>query len=513
MWLILVDRSASALDAVKGELARRLGASDTVAFFGAAHEITHSFDDGPTAGPADVGAALRWATATLAGESRVLLVSDLRNTPFDDDLAAAVSAIRERCPVDVLLLEAPGYGYWVAERIANGRVVTASSMLELGKAMATLLDPSLDPTADAATASAFRARMAAPSPPMPTQAMPRSPEQGYGYQPPATGRGGRGFGAIGAGAAAAVGSAIGRLVRRRRTKGGAGRLEFTVAHPAEVVSGHWHTLIFVLYRSGLRDTVDAVLRSHAPDIDKVPARSSAAASAHVERGTVFTLVPEIPGVVCTPARADVTWHDDVQETTFTLCAEAGVGSTRIGSIEVYIGPLLLAIVPVALSVLSVGTQTHFAKLNSETSSTRQPRTTTSHARAVDRVFASYSRRDFWVVDACTAAYQALGVEVLIDRANLRSGEEWRASPHSLISASDLFQLYWSEASATSSEVESEWRFANSLTGKGSRFIRPLFWETPMPLPPVELSHLHFSRITLDQLSTLPGSRADHDRRP
>ena len=494
MWLILVDRSISTLGTVKDELSRRLSMSDTVAFFGAADEITHAFADGPTEGPSDVAAALRWAAGTLAGETRVLLVSDLRASQYDDALESAARHLQARCPVDVLLLNPAGYAYWVAERIASGRMVTASSALELGKAMAALLSPPAPAVAWDASAAPGAA---APQRPMPTSMPPYGPPMGG--PPPSRASG---FGVVGAaaGAVGAVGSAIGRLLRRRRrsgkTSGGPVRLGFTAAHPPEVVSGRWYTLLFVLYRLEQRDTVDEVLRAHVPEIGTDPARSFMTASTQIAPGTVLTLVPAIPGVACTPASVDVAWHEDVQETTFTMCAEAGLGGTRVGAVEVYVGPLLLAVVPVALRVLSLDMPTQ-----------PRPRGMVSHAQTVDRVFASYSRHDAWVVDACTAAYEALGVEVLIDRVNLRSGEEWRNSLHSLISQSDLFQLYWSEASAASSEVESEWRFASSLTQKGSRFIRPMFWETPMPLPPVELNHLHFSRIALDQLATLPRTPA------
>jgi hypothetical protein len=544
MWLILVDRSASDLDAVKDELARRLGASDTVAFF-SADQITHSFEDGPAAGPADIASALRWAAGTLVGEERVLVVSELRNTLFGDELATAARALQDRCPVDVLLLGAPGYQYWVAERIASGRVVTATSALELGPAMTALLGRPDD---------------AGMPLPLPISVRDGEAEGDAGHPPDATGswgtlasrpedRAGGGLGAIGAAAAAATrpigaaaaaatrpigaaataaaravgtaGSAIGRLARRRRTRdrthrrARGGKLEFTVAHPSEVVSGRWHTLVFVLHRSGLRDKVDAILQAYSSEIGEAPSRSETAASTPTEPGTVLTLVPDIPGVACVPERTDVTWHDDVQETTFSLCAEAGLGVTRAGSVEVYVGPLLLAVVPIALRVLSADMLAHLASRAGQPSSQPSGTPRTTSARMVDRVFASYARRDAWIVDACAAAYRALGVEVVIDRTKLRSGQDWRATLRSLISGSDLFQLYWSEASAASAEVEGEWRFAHSLTDKGPRFIRPLFWETPMPLPPMELSHLHFSRIALDEIGALPGGgvAANTDRRP
>jgi hypothetical protein len=259
-----------------------------------------------------------------------------------------------------------------------------------------------------------------------------------------------------------------------------------------MAAGAWHSLLFVLYRSGLRAQVDELLRARAADLGGTPAEASTTAAAPVSRGTVLTLVPTIPGMACNPPQVDIAWYEDVQETTFRLCPDHDGGPARLGSVEVYVGPLLLAVVPLAIRVVAEA-------------SPMPARPEVNHARAIDRVFVSYSRRDAWVVDACSAAYQALGVEVLIDRENLRSGESWRDSLHSLISQSDIFQLYWSGSSAQSSEVENEWRFAASLGDRPGRFIRPMFWETPMPAPPEELSHLHFSRIALDQIGSLPGA--------
>ena len=271
-----------------------------------------------------------------------------------------------------------------------------------------------------------------------------------------------------------------------------------------MVPGEWHSLLFVLYRSGLRAKVDELLRMRAPELGGEPAQSSSTAAAPVSRGTVLTVVPSIPGVSCNPPRVDVAWYEDIQETNFRLSADPEGGPVRLGSVEVYAGPLLIAVVPLAIRVATeVSIEASSSSASAFALVPGGTRAEVSHARAIDRVFASYSRRDAWMVDACTAAYQALGVEVLIDRVHLRSGESWRDSLHSLISRSDIFQLYWSESSASSSEVESEWRFAASLSDRGGRFIRPMFWETPMPQPPDELSHLHFSRIELDQINSLP----------
>ena len=50
-----------------------------------------------------------------------------------------------------------------------------------------------------------------------------------------------------------------------------------------------------------------------------------------------------------------------------------------------------------------------------------------------------------------------------------------------IRAADVFQLFWSRNSMTSPWVRQEWEYALSL-GR-AHFIRPTYWETPMPEAP------------------------------
>jgi hypothetical protein len=96
-------------------------------------------------------------------------------------------------------------------------------------------------------------------------------------------------------------------------------------------------------------------------------------------------------------------------------------------------------------------------------------------------------------------YQGLGVTVLVDRQGLHSGDDWRATLEEMILDSNIFQLYWSSAAAGSQEVQREWRLALALSKSRDRFIRPLYWESPMPSLPEALGHLHFSRLDLKLL--------------
>jgi len=178
------------------------------------------------------------------------------------------------------------------------------------------------------------------------------------------------------------------------------------------------------------------------------------------------------------------WYEDAQEVTFRMRTAAPVGTGLYGAVEVLVGPMLVGLVPIGFQVAAVGAPAVASG--------------TQRANGFNRVFVSYSHQDADVVRAVTEPLRGL-VEVLMDSDNLRSGQDWRESLHQLITDADVFQLCWSSSSAVSSEVEHEWRFAQTLTGKGSGFIRPLYWELPMPSPPAELSNLHFSRVDLERL--------------
>jgi len=82
------------------------------------------------------------------------------------------------------------------------------------------------------------------------------------------------------------------------------------------------------------------------------------------------------------------------------------------------------------------------------------------------------------------------MEMLRDVDALRSGEEWNARLLELIDKADIFQLYWSNNAKQSPHVEKEWRW--TLAAQRSNFIRPVYWERPVPDIPDELKHIHFS---------------------
>ena len=99
-----------------------------------------------------------------------------------------------------------------------------------------------------------------------------------------------------------------------------------------------------------------------------------------------------------------------------------------------------------------------------------------------------------VANQLEKAYRALGMEYMRDTKILRSGEEWLPTLFESIEQAEVFQLLWSRAAKRSSSVSREWQHAMGL---GRRFfIRPVYWERPMPAPPKELADIHFVYLEL-----------------
>jgi hypothetical protein len=96
------------------------------------------------------------------------------------------------------------------------------------------------------------------------------------------------------------------------------------------------------------------------------------------------------------------------------------------------------------------------------------------------------------------AARALGDQYLQDVLALRAGERWDARLLQLIEAADVFQLFWSSNSMRSQHCQDEWEHALAL-GR-PLFIRPVYWEEPLPqdpgqeLPPAALRELHFVKV-------------------
>jgi hypothetical protein len=200
-------------------------------------------------------------------------------------------------------------------------------------------------------------------------------------------------------------------------------------------------------------------------------------------GSEIMIIPKLAGCRFNPLQASILWFEDWHGTQFRFQALRGLPGFALeddlpGRLSFYENSVLVADISFKTRLtLSSGVELDrlgFRRTN---------------ARPYQSVFISYSRSDSIIVETLERAYAALGVSPLRDIHFLRPGEEWEPRLLEKIDESDIFQLFWSNSASRSKWVKAEWRHALGL--RRPQFIRPVYWEDPMPRPPRELANLHF----------------------
>ncbi|MGD0605640.1 MAG: TIR domain-containing protein [Streptosporangiaceae bacterium] len=274
-------------------------------------------------------------------------------------------------------------------------------------------------------------------------------------------------------------------------------VRFTVYRPQALAPGVWASLLVFAHKTDLviepgrppvdpSQQVEAMARAHFGD---APVRSAGEdARSEVFRGARLRITVDLPGLRCNPGEAELDWWEPVHQVVFRLLADPGlIGSVVRGAVRVWCGPLLLGEVSLAIPVAA------------SASGPPAPPVTAS-AQRYRKIFPSYSHDDQAIVAGFAEVVRALGDQYLQDVLALRSGERWQTRLPELIEEADVFQLFWSSNSMRSPYCRQEWEHALAL-GR-PLFVRPLYWEDPMPedpargLPPVALRELQFLKYNV-----------------
>jgi len=269
-------------------------------------------------------------------------------------------------------------------------------------------------------------------------------------------------------------------------------VRFTTYTPAAVRPETWATLLAYCH---LPEAAAAVEMDRKSRLGGSPLRSEGAGRQKIARGAEITVVPEVTGCRFNPPRLSFLWEEDWHRAEFRFQASlpAGIVEAQLaGSVSFYVGPVLIGETPIGFRV---SPQADSAEVQPAEPSTASP---------YQAIFVSYSHQDTVIVEQLEKAYKALGNSYLRDVEILRSGEEWNPALLKKIDEADIFQLYWSRAASASKYVTREWQHALAR-GKPS-FIRPLYWEKPMPDPPPELAEIHFAFYEVTGAPTPPGTR-------
>jgi len=280
------------------------------------------------------------------------------------------------------------------------------------------------------------------------------------------------------------------------------QIQFTAFYPARAAVEVWNTLLVYVFLASALPNVQNDASLFRNELGLLPRTSQALSQYLLIRGTNLTIVPECRGVIFNPSSISFQWFEEWHRAAFRFRADMGfVGLASSGEISIYAGPLLIGMLKISLFFNNQGLPPAEARVEEHLEVT---------GGIYYQMFVSYSHKDTDVVKICRNIYRALGLTVLIDTDNLRSGQIWSNALERMIDTADVFQLFWSKHAATSRYVHQEWEYALRCN-KGEGFIRPVYWKEPLVPPPPELTILHFAYLPPDTFGSLP--RDGLPRRP
>ena len=307
-------------------------------------------------------------------------------------------------------------------------------------------------------------------------------------------------------------------------------VQFTVYRPRAIRPGLWYPMLAFAHLAERRPDAPP---EEADPIEQVKALAQQqlgeSASAYVSRlsdsgeaiprQSELTFVPSMDGVEFNPPRRTFRWLEDVHQEDFRLhAAPTPSAVTARGRLTVFLGVVILADVELVIRIDELAPQppapasAAIPAANMEhaaASSELEPASATPYRK----IFPSYSHRDRQIVEQVERFGSAIGDVYLQRLVALRSGEQEDAGLRELIDEADVFQLFWSTNSMHSEQVRQEWEHALALDRPN--FIRPTYWEQPMPrsaiplLPPEPLGQLHFHALSAP-LDIAEPTENDHD---
>lgn len=263
-------------------------------------------------------------------------------------------------------------------------------------------------------------------------------------------------------------------------------VEFSAYFPREIQPNAWQPLRAYVYKPHVQAAVAADAAAELGALLSGYREVARPAQSHIAEGALITATPELPGFQFNPPSAQIAFYDDWQRFDFRLrAATAPLDQAANGRITFSVEGIIIADVPLAVYVSTTPAAATAAPVSS--------------ARPIyQSIFCSYSHKDTQIVERIEKAYKVLGFTSLRDVLTLKSGQNWDAELLRLIDQADIFQLFWSNAASQSNAVRKEWLYALQRRALRPDFVRPVFWEQPMPPPPPELSPIHFAfEPTLD----------------
>lgn len=274
------------------------------------------------------------------------------------------------------------------------------------------------------------------------------------------------------GVAASIGEAL-KSSRKKRTEHKA--VDFAAFGP-EVIAPDSHAIVDIwAYPFGeFRDVVRL-----ASEVDRGH-QLGRKVGLDVELGTLITVELILGGLVVDPTAGSLFWGGVPTNVSFVIHAPKGAEpGTFHGSATMRIDGIKLGELALVVRV-----------------DHRAAGELTWHPQAGHRVrtaFASYASDDREQVFARLQGIRKASpqMEIFVDVATLRSGEDWEEKLAKEVPSKDIFYLFWSKAASSSEWVTREWEIA--FNKRGLNYIDPVPLQDPRDLEiPGRLRQLHFN---------------------
>lgn len=253
-------------------------------------------------------------------------------------------------------------------------------------------------------------------------------------------------------------------------------VHFSVSSPPTVVAGASFLVEVWAHLAMQRSAVLRRVRASAGSGDVL---LHSRGPVKVARGTVLTVQMAVEGLLLDDAQDTIFWEGEIGNAQFRAhVPEDALSGSRQGMARVYIDGLQIARIYFAIEIGDTLTA---------------PDELSARVERHRRAFASYASNDRDGVLARVQGMQKVmpHLDIFLDVLSLRSGQDWEHELTTVIPASDVFYLFWSEHARRSTWVEKEWRCA--LSTRGLDFIDPVPLSPPdVAPPPPELAGKHFN---------------------
>lgn len=270
-------------------------------------------------------------------------------------------------------------------------------------------------------------------------------------------------------------------------------VQFSAYYPREVVPNQWQPLIAYIYKASAAIEVVEDAQQTLGGLMATVRRIVEAARQTIPVGTMITATPYLPGFQFNPPSLTIGFFEDWHRLDFKLrSVDAAINQASNGRLTFTVEGIIVSDVPLSIYVGETG--------GGADSGANSGKMMTMTQKLYKSIFCSYSHDDAKIVERVERAYKILGFDFLRDVNVLKSGQDWNDGLYQLIEQADIFQLFWSSTAADSKYVEREWQYAHSLDRDETNFIRPVYWQEPMPTVPELLSSIHFAyEPTLDDV--------------